>query len=459
MKIWSIRIGYETNSSSSHSFVLLLEPRKTDTDKAVMKYYGWGPELLTTPEEIAGYVLTQALENDKEIFQTVLGDILYNEFLKEVKIEDAPEIDHASIWELKGSKYSALPNFYRDFLKWLLKQEEIGIAVDNDNEPEYDTLPEPKGFPQILYRRRVFVSEPGNYYLLLCKGWEGEVARYRVSFKDEPLKAEYPESIDVKITEMCNNNCWYCFENVSPNGRHCSFEVFTKLISEIGGKTLEIAIGGGNPLKHPQFMDMIRYAKEHGVIPNFTVNIRDWSEFMRNVPLEKLKLFEDLGIGLSWIGVGWHLDEILALTQASNWILNYTIHIINCVHGIEDIKRILEVWYKHRKDKPKILVLGFKEPREKNFPRPLLKEPLKFEDLQKHSGKAIFLFDNLAVEQLGVRDYVPPETWKLFYQGADGQYTMFVDLVNMQYAKNSYSARRYKITTWGEMFERFRRWK
>ena len=55
-------------------------------------------------------------------------------------------------------------------------------------------------------------------------------------------------------------------------------------------------------------------------------------------------------------------------------------------------------------------------------------------------------FDNLALEQLKVRDWVDKKVWDTCYMGDDGKYTMYLDMVKEEFAMSSISPR-YKINS------------
>ena len=46
-------------------------------------------------------------------------------------------------------------------------------------------------------------------------------------------------------------------------------------------------------------------------------------------------------------------------------------------------------------------------------------------------------FDCLAIEQLHIKDHLPPQVWDRFYQGEDGTMTFYIDMVNQQFAESS----------------------
>jgi radical SAM protein with 4Fe4S-binding SPASM domain len=51
------------------------------------------------------------------------------------------------------------------------------------------------------------------------------------------------------------------------------FPLFEKVVSEAGkARVFQMALGGGEPLLHPRIVDMIRLARQHGIVPNLTTN-------------------------------------------------------------------------------------------------------------------------------------------------------------------------------------------
>jgi radical SAM protein with 4Fe4S-binding SPASM domain len=50
-------------------------------------------------------------------------------------------------------------------------------------------------------------------------------------------------------------------------------ERFKMIINECQGKTFQVALGGrGDPDMHPDIVEILRYAREHDVVPNFTTS-------------------------------------------------------------------------------------------------------------------------------------------------------------------------------------------
>ena len=86
--------------------------------------------------------------------------------------------------------------------------------------------------------------------------WEGD-------YKD--AKPEFPNSMDVKITNYCDLNCPFCHEESTTKGKHGDLNKLLEILSDLP-KGVEIAIGGGNPLDHPDLMYFLYSLDTHQYI-------------------------------------------------------------------------------------------------------------------------------------------------------------------------------------------------
>ena len=236
---------------------------------------------------------------------------------------------------------------------------------------------------------------------------------------------EKPESMDYKITNKCDRGCAFCHEDSKPDGNHGDI-MNDKFIETLNPLT-ELAIGGGNPLEHPDLIPFLKKCKKLKLIPNMTVN---QIHFMKNQKKIKdlidKKLIYGLGISLVFI-----TDEFLNLVKDYP---NAVIHMINGVHTVDDFRKLYD-------KNLKILILGYKEFRRgKNY----YNEEIEFNkernyvflpEIVEHFN--VVSFDNLALDQLKVKDMMRKEDWEQFYLGNDGQFTMFIDSVNKTFSKSS----------------------
>lgn len=74
------------------------------------------------------------------------------------------------------------------------------------------------------------------------------------------------ENIELEITNNCTHKCPYCYigDLNQEEIEYCDFDTVCKVIRKIddyGAKT--IALLGGDPVLHPQILDIMKYIKEN----------------------------------------------------------------------------------------------------------------------------------------------------------------------------------------------------
>jgi len=249
--------------------------------------------------------------------------------------------------------------------------------------------------------------------------------------------ASFPESMDVKITNYCSNNCPMCHENSSINGKHGNLN--HKFLDTLK-PGMEIAIGGGNPIEHPNLFNFLHNLKDNNIIANIT--IRD-TDVLKNLDLvqELLheKLIRALGISCSDVDVTLKCMEFLNNS-------NIVIHLICGIVKIKELKKLAN-------KNLKILLLGYKkntgrgvEYYSQNKKLDLSIELLKGLLPYFIKGFKVVSFDNLAIEQLNITDILSKEQWNQFYMGDEGKHSMYIDLVKEEFAMNSTAKTRYSLT-------------
>lgn len=265
---------------------------------------------------------------------------------------------------------------------------------------------------------------------------DGTKIRWNDKDSFNPIK---PESIDLKITNMCNMECGMCHENSTPNGKHG--DILNLPFIDTMFPYSEIAIGGGNPLAHPDLVEFLENLKERKIIASMTVN---QVHFMHNIDFLKELTDKKLiyGLGISYIG-GRHENCIEAIKQFPNAV----IHVINGIVHMYSLEALAH-------NDLKILVLGYKEFRRgkalyDECGREIDSLKSQFYDmLPKIVNDGLFKcisFDNLAIKQLEPKRLMSEEEYDSFYMGDDGAFTMYVDAVNRQFAKSSVSTERYDL--------------
>lgn len=259
---------------------------------------------------------------------------------------------------------------------------------------------------------------------------------------------EKPESMDYKITNKCDKGCAFCHEDSKPDGKHGDI-MNDKFIETLLPYT-ELAIGGGNPLEHPDLIPFLEKCKKLHLIPNMTIN---QVHFIKYFDLVKKLIDEKLIYGLGVSSVVITEDFITKIKQFPNAI----IHMINGVHTLDDFRKLYDLDLK-------ILILGYKEFRRgKDF----YNENIEFEkernqiflpEILEHFK--VVSFDNLSLAQLKVKDLLSKGEWEQFYMGGDGSHTCFIDSVNKTYSVSSTSplSERFPLKDdIKEMFEHIRK--
>jgi len=100
--------------------------------------------------------------------------------------------------------------------------------------------------------------------------------RWGHSVADNPIRAPWPELADISISNHCTKGCSFCYKNSTANNIFMTAEeyrfVLNSLTSKQWGSVFQVALGGGEPLEHPEFESILKITRKAGVIPNFTTN-------------------------------------------------------------------------------------------------------------------------------------------------------------------------------------------
>lgn len=93
----------------------------------------------------------------------------------------------------------------------------------------------------------------------------------------EPSWAESgPELMDIAITNWCDRGCSFCYRRSGTSGIHMPLEGYRSVIRQAAQMgVLQVALGGGNPNQHPDFLRILELTRRgFGIVPSFTTNGR-----------------------------------------------------------------------------------------------------------------------------------------------------------------------------------------
>lgn len=252
---------------------------------------------------------------------------------------------------------------------------------------------------------------------------------------NEGAHPDYPNSMDIKITDYCDAGCKWCHEKSTIKGKHADLEYLLEIIQDLP-KGTELAIGGGNPLSHPSLVPFLKTCKSLGLIPNLTVN---YFHIIAQYPLINKLIDNKLIYGLGLSIPDDFDDSIINLINKKD---NVVYHVITGVNDLSILDKIKNSCVK------KCLILGYKNyGRGENCITPELISSIDNwdENLGQYIKKIHLSFDNLALKQLNIKQYLTDEKWSRFYCGTDGAFTMYIDAVEQKYAMSSTNPNKYDL--------------
>jgi hypothetical protein len=296
--------------------------------------------------------------------------------------------------------------------------------------------------------KRFVVYQNGNYRVTL----DTKTGTKLRETEENEFIADFPESMDIKICNRCDLNCPQCHECSTPDGE-CGDLLTESFIDHLHPYT-ELAIGGGNPLEHPQLEHFLYKCKALNLIPNMTVN---QLHFIKHYDYIKALVDNKLiyGLGISLMAP---TDEFISLVSKIPTAVIHTI--VGLTATPDNLSKLAQ-------KNLKVLILGYKNyGRGKNFG---LVNDKRIKDnlmgLKKNLPTYLWdeqfdvvSFDNLALIQLKVEEECTPEEWEFLYMGDDGTATMYVDMVKREFARTSTSEERFPLEDRIEtMFQKIRK--
>jgi hypothetical protein len=181
-----------------------------------------------------------------------------------------------------------------------------------------------------------------NYFAVYANR---EVVRFVPDESRDIESTTIPEFMDIKLTDDCNGNCPYCYQNSCENGNHAENPI-GRLESYFAGvedrdMPFQVALGGGDPLRHPQITEILEWFASRGVVPNLTTN-------GLNFNLAKLHAIDDYCGGVA-ITAHPHLDTEwrLGFSSMEGFCAAPAIHVMyHDAASLEYIRKIVDVYSK-----------------------------------------------------------------------------------------------------------------
>ncbi len=475
MKIHNIRLGFATNSSSSHSIIFAPGNNVTDDYDGG---FGWDYFTLASKEAKNEYMkamLYQNLSVNDAFSEHLIKLIMIGLNLGEPELDEYgyfQGIDHQSLYTLPmefGTKSISI-DFFKEFQDYLL-QDGMIVLGGNDNSDEDHSLYDPEkdinfALPvDECYDITKFVCRKDDDWWTIFNRSTGN--RIVLSFKQNPApyKPLTPTLIDFSISDYCTIGCTYCYKGSTKNGAHMRSDDIYRFISDIKqAEVFEVAIGGGEPTQCPYLIPMLKSLKDAGIVGNFTTKSTEWleNESEANEILPLIGAFAYSATDTK------PLDRILTIFNYRNYDKNkFTAQVIPATMSKYQFKRILE-WC--GRNTIRITLLGFKETgRGVEFKRTKIKTV--YDKFDEESWLDIIkeihregIYPTIAIDTtLAARyeDKLHEENIaKYLYHIEEGKYSAYIDAVSMKFGPSSYHPnklidypeRKYERETIKELF-------
>lgn len=114
-----------------------------------------------------------------------------------------------------------------------------------------------------------------------------------------------PTLVDFQITEKCHMGCPHCYASSVDDGKHVAWDDLALVVSQMKDcGVCQVALGGGEPLIHPQIIPLLELCHQSGIVPNLTTGGMNFSD-------QKLAALRRYcgAVGISMEGVGKRYDR------------------------------------------------------------------------------------------------------------------------------------------------------
>jgi len=177
----------------------------------------------------------------------------------------------------------------------------------------------------------IFKNYPEENYKIIFNQKTGFFARVEEKGTSDVFWAKKgPELLDISITNWCDKGCSFCYRNSNENGKHISIEDYEALMLDASkNNVLQVALGGGNPNQHPDFIKLIQLTRDtYNIVPSYTTNGRGLSPAI----LKATKKY----CGAVAVSAYEPFDETIeAILKLSNYNIKVNVHYVLDSKSIE----------------------------------------------------------------------------------------------------------------------------
>jgi radical SAM protein with 4Fe4S-binding SPASM domain len=264
---------------------------------------------------------------------------------------------------------------------------------------------------------------PDEHYSVVFNKKTGYFVRAEDEGHPEPLWSKHgPELLDISITNWCDKGCVFCYRKSTVAGNHmflADYETVMKQAKELD--VLQVALGGGNPNQHPDFIKILETTVKYGIVPCYTTNGRGLSD-------EILRATKELCGSVAISAYEPYTEFRSHLDLLEKYGIKANVHFVTDSISIDTAIEWLDNPPSFLAGINSLIFLNYKPIGRKPNLNLLLKDPEKIKEFYRLVGLNKFAFkigfDSCSIS--GVARYLDVNS--SFYEGCDaGRFSAFVD--------------------------------
>jgi len=438
----NVRLGFANNSSSSHSIVFLKNPSRASDNDSDGYEFGWNFFTAVSKRSKENYLIATVGAQLKDLVGESTARIILSHLLNrpENDMDLDGYVDHQSCLVIPQDFHgNSIDVEYLKELREVLLRDDVAVLGGNDNEdiahPLLDDSKGPalKGAPDDSYSSGWVARKDGNVWVFFHRPTGNKI---RFAFEDEVKyeKSSLPELVDIKITDYCPYGCPFCYQGSTTEGKHADKYTVMSYADVLGqNKVFEVAIGGGEPTLHPDFVEILRDFRSNGIVPNFTTRNLAW---LRSEQREEI-----LNLCGSFAVSTEKAEDITKLANSLRYHgVDFKKVTLQFIAGASDKWRFRQLIQTAIKEGLTYTILGYKTTGRGNSFKPASSAEdcwnILMELLEENKYMRVGI-DTVFAEQIKTQ-LQASKVSPVFYHTQDGIFSCYIDAVKKMIAPSSY---------------------
>ena len=174
-----------------------------------------------------------------------------------------------------------------------------------------------------------------NYYYIFDHE-TGIAARWGKDNKEPFWREEGPELLDISITDYCERECEFCYRKANRHGSFMELPLYGEILQQAEKVGVQqIALGGGNPNQHPNFVEFLKMAREHHIVPSYTTNGQGMTE----------EIYQATKMYGGAVAVSWYFpysDAMKVIEKCGKYNIPVNIHFVLYKESIPEAVALLQ---------------------------------------------------------------------------------------------------------------------